>query len=308
MLFQKALKSSILQLVAVVVTMTFATQASAVTWTGSVSSDMTNSSNWTGAPNTSQDAVVSGSASYTLSLADGGTFYYRNFRMQGTGTTMINMTGGTFASGTSAGAQNYVALSRENTGGVTIFNISGGTATCNSTTYIAGGGANGNYGSGTAYLNVSGGSYTAANMIVGAIGTGTLNITGGTVTLNSTLQLGAQFSGKTGSGTVYLNGGTLTVGSTNITGVTSNGGSADFEFLSGSLVLAGNESAYNTAALLQGYVGSWFHVGPGSLAVFYSSSANTTTFTLSPVPEPNTITILAVGLVGLLAYAWRKRK
>ena len=29
---------------------------------------------------------------------------------------------------------------------------------------------------------------------------------------------------------------------------------------------------------------------------------------LSPVPEPGTLAILATGLMGLLAYAWRKRK
>jgi hypothetical protein len=33
-----------------------------------------------------------------------------------------------------------------------------------------------------------------------------------------------------------------------------------------------------------------------------------TAFTIAPVPEPSTIALLASGLFGLLAYAWRKRK
>jgi hypothetical protein len=38
------------------------------------------------------------------------------------------------------------------------------------------------------------------------------------------------------------------------------------------------------------------------------SGAPSLAFTGSPVPEPSTIALLATGLIGLLAYAWRKRK
>ena len=30
--------------------------------------------------------------------------------------------------------------------------------------------------------------------------------------------------------------------------------------------------------------------------------------TTSAIPEPGTLTLLATGLIGLLAYAWRKRR
>ena len=38
-------------------------------------------------------------------------------------------------------------------------------------------------------------------------------------------------------------------------------------------------------------------------APVYASGAG-----FSPVPEPGTLTLLAAGLIGLIAYAWRKRK
>jgi probable HAF family extracellular repeat protein len=47
--------------------------------------------------------------------------------------------------------------------------------------------------------------------------------------------------------------------------------------------------------------------------VGYGTDINSNTYQAFEIlnvatPEPGTLTLLAVGLVGLLAYAWRKRK
>ena len=76
----------------------------------------------------------------------------------------------------------------------------------------------------------------------------------------------------------------------------------------------GNETSYAAAATAGEYVGNtgWFPVG--ALAS-YDSPVPSTTFEYMPsvilavpTPEPSTIALLAAGLFGLLAYAWRKCK
>ena len=67
-------------------------------------------------------------------------------------------------------------------------------------------------------------------------------------------------------------------------------------------------------------------VSGGTLATFYVTTGANITFTgqiglsggelipvtfstsAAPIPEPSTLVLLASGLIGLLAYAWRKRK
>jgi hypothetical protein len=48
------------------------------------------------------------------------------------------------------------------------------------------------------------------------------------------------------------------------------------------------------------------YVGFGCSA--YHNDMVVDNFTLSEVPEPGTMALLATGLIGLLAYAWRKRR
>ena len=66
--------------------------------------------------------------------------------------------------------------------------------------------------------------------------------------------------------------------------------------------LAASHSQCNNSAeqdWVLGNFGSSFDPAP----VYHASGAG-----FSPVPEPGTLTLLAAGLIGLLAYAWRKRK
>ena len=44
------------------------------------------------------------------------------------------------------------------------------------------------------------------------------------------------------------------------------------------------------------------------LGVGINGSGQTHAFILTPVPEPSTLTLLGISIVGLLAYAWRKRQ
>lgn len=47
---------------------------------------------------------------------------------------------------------------------------------------------------------------------------------------------------------------------------------------------------------------------PSKIYTVALTTTNPETITISAVPEPGTIALLAGGLFGLLAYAWRKRK
>ena len=79
----------------------------------------------------------------------------------------------------------------------------------------------------------------------------------------------------------------------------------------------GNETSYGAAAAAGENVADtgWFNAGPMEVGVFPFPD-NTGTFDYmpsvalqpQPTPEPSTLLLTAAGLLGLLAYAWRRRK
>jgi hypothetical protein len=46
---------------------------------------------------------------------------------------------------------------------------------------------------------------------------------------------------------------------------------------------------------------------PSTYRIDYGSGSNGS-ITLAPVPEPSTLTLLGIGAISLIAYAWRRRQ
>ncbi len=86
-----------------------------------------------------------------------------------------------------------------NGGGTTYLDISGGSLTA-AGAYVGVDSFNGH-----GIMNMSGGLFSTGSLQVGWVGTGTVNMTGGTIELNDNLII----PGRTGTGTVNLRGGTI---------------------------------------------------------------------------------------------------
>jgi hypothetical protein len=76
-----------------------------------------------------------------------------------------------------------------------------------------------------------------------------------------------------------------------------------------SMTLSTSDIAYQTVLGTVSNVSSYqVDINPGSLNTRWIGTAYVDIGPAPPVPEPGTLVLVATGLLGLLAYAWRKRR
>ncbi len=153
----------------------------------------------------------------------------------------------------------------------------------------------------TINTNQAVGTYWSNRLTIGNgdAGNGILNqYAGSTLTVNCTGVPGLYVAKEAGStGTYNMYGGTLTLTTGSIYMDANTTGS--FEFNAGVIYLPGDQTSFAAS-------NSWFHANGVGYTETYNAGADSTM--LHYVPEPSSMILLGVGLVGLLAYAWRKRK
>lgn len=158
----------------------------------------------------------------------------------------------------------------------------------------------------TGIYDISGGTLTAttlSNIVVGESGTGTLDISG---TASLTVNGIRLTQNSTGSGTVNMSGGELAIlnSISSTTGIYATySDNAAFNFSGGEITVAGNCVGFNENT-------TWFTAAKAGYVYeeTYNAGANTTLLHFVPVPEPGTLAMCLAGAVGLIAYAWRKRR
>lgn len=179
-------------------------------------------------------------------------------------------------------------------GGSGILNMSGGSLVSVFTMQL------GHSAGASGTINMTDGSITAGGMNIGYANgsTGTLNMTGGSVTVGGWLTL-PEITG-TSTGTIHLDGGVLKAGAMAL----KAGGHIDIT--GGTLKVA---SVFNagTGATIQelytnGYITAYGGSTPGNLLV--NTTVNPGFITVTAIPEPATLTLLSIGLLGL----FRRRK
>lgn len=174
---------------------------------------------------------------------------------------------------------------------------SGGTVTTDGRAYI------GRNSSSTVTVGGAGSTFhSTGNTYVGYYGAGLLTVeSGGTLLLdvddgdNSTISIGAD-AAVDFAGTLKLDLTDVTVDEGLWTLITGDGA---MTYESSFDLMTSNDMLFTELSDVWTYttgLSTWtFSEGTGQLS-------------LSTVPEPGTVALLACGLVGLLAYAWRKRK
>ncbi|MEN6558707.1 MAG: autotransporter-associated beta strand repeat-containing protein, partial [Thermoguttaceae bacterium] len=146
-------------------------------------------------------------------------------------------------------------------------------------------------------------------------GTGAYTRTGANVSIGS----GHLSPGDGGIGTFTMNCGTATLASDSVLdydfGTTS--GSCDSIVVNGTLVLDGTLNISCSGSLPGGdyvifsatsIVDNGLVLGTHPSGHTYTINVTGTTVTVHAAPEPGTIVLLMIGLVGLATYAWRKKK
>ena len=208
---------------ALIISVAGAAHGATYTWTGAVSSDFTDSGNWsggnvanTGTTEASRISVQNESNAPLLYTATQGTTIYegdgssRALFIASGGDGAMSMTGGTFDSrgnsrdGISNGGEGSLTIDGGN-----YININGG-----SSTFLVKFG-----GSGTATLGVHSGSFTVGELRFGdsatSGGTGIVNLDGGTLTANI-IRKGPEGTSAVNA-TFNFNGGTLVAGASSTT-------------------------------------------------------------------------------------------
>jgi fibronectin-binding autotransporter adhesin len=233
-------------------------------------------------------------------ILQGGTWTCGTLQSGGGTLQSWNINGDVTATGGTTSTMSATHMGLVKTGGVT-FTVDGGSV-LNVTGSFAndtGHDSNGLTKSGDGTMVLSG-----ANTYGGVT-----TVNAGTLTVSSTgsvlmdVNPSGPFSQFLGTGTLNLNG----LMKLDIADVTGSSGSW-------MLVDAANlgESYGGTFAVTMAdgspftYSGGVWTYLDGSRAWFYSESSGT--LTVEAVPEPGMVALLATGLMGLLVYAWRKRK
>ena len=96
------------------------------------------------------------------------------------------------------------------------------------------------------------------------------------------------------SGATWTAGKTLTVEDWN--GLLTGGGTEKLLFGSSNSALTGSQ------------LGEIQFLNPAGLPAATYGATILSTGEIVPIPEPGTLALLAAGLIGLLAYAWRRRR
>ena len=68
------------------------------------------------------------------------------------------------------------------------------------------------------------------------------------------------------------------------------------------------DSVSRPARCLHGWNGTMAEAGKSKKKLFMGVDVGGTNYVQVVVPEPSTLALLVSGLIGLLCYAWRKRK
>ena len=271
-----------------------------------------------------------GSGTYTMS---NGQLVARALDVGYSGTGSFTQSGGSNTIGGSPGF--YLLTIGVNSGANGIYNLSGNGL------LVAYYGEDIGY-NGTGVFTQSGGTNTASGHLTlgqdsGSVGT--YNLNGGLLSLS-----GSGLTQGAGNAAFYFSGGTFqaassfstsvpitlsTVGSNDVfdtdgntltlAGVISGSGclqkiGAGLLILSGSnsygegtIVTAGTLEVSSSSALPDG---TRLTVGGGATLIFDPSAAGSpiTNSTAAAVPEPSSLILLGVGVLGLLSYGWRKHR
>jgi hypothetical protein len=276
------------------VVMAFTSYASATTtysqWTGSAGDGVwTNAGNWpaAGIPNATDFHGVQGNPNYKAGFKTPGNYPTMT---SGTVTTDILVFGGANPSnlddlvinGTTVNVSEYVTLAAGST--------DVGVVTMNSGTFN------------------TGVQWTNARFYVTQLGTGTLNMNGGTINVGNpdptwpgnpgpiSADLWITGTSGAGTGTLHLDGGII-----NANDLQPGTGTPSLIVTNGLLVLntdrTGEIAGYITAGWLKGGPGLYVHS-------FFDGDLGTTTVYADNIPEPATICLLGLGVLGLI----RRRK